>query len=142
VAADLGVAYSSPAIPPRHARREAAEPGERAPHAWVELDGRRMSTLDLFDGRLTVLTGHHGLRWHQALTRLAATGLPIKAYTVGQDLFDPDGELTSRYVLDSDAAVLVRPDGYLAWRGEALQELPAAVAASLGRVENWIGLAS
>ena len=31
--------------------------GRRAPHAWVNVDGRTVSTLDLVGDRLTVLTG-------------------------------------------------------------------------------------
>ncbi len=135
--ADLGVSYSSAVICPGP-RRGTADPGQRAPHAWVELDGRRMSTLARFDGRLTVLTGEHGSSWHRAVERRAATGLPITAYTLGRDLRDPDddpdGELAQRYALHPAEAVLVRPDGYLAWRGEAAEALPTAFDAALGRV--------
>ena len=56
---DLGVGYASPVLAgaaPRSSRPDdlAAEPGERAPHVWVHVDGRRCSTLDLWGGRLTL----------------------------------------------------------------------------------------
>ena len=55
---DLGVGYASPvlagAAPTLVEPADlAAAPGERAPHVWVHVDGRRCSTLDLWDGRLT-----------------------------------------------------------------------------------------
>jgi Aromatic-ring hydroxylase, C-terminal len=50
---------------------------------------------------------------------------------------DPTGELTQRYGLGGDEAVLVRPDGYIAWLGraaddDAVDTLRRAVALSLG----------
>ena len=73
--------------------------GRRAPHVWVEQRGRRVSTLDLFDDQLTVLIGRRGRTWSRIAARLATTGLPITVHTLGQDLRDPDGELTDRYAL-------------------------------------------
>ncbi|HKS52016.1 MAG TPA: FAD-dependent monooxygenase [Pseudonocardiaceae bacterium] len=141
LAADLDVVYCPELILTAPEQHDAANPGERAPHAWVQLAGRRVSSLDLFDGQLTVLTGQRGWDWQRAVVRLAATGLPITAYTLGRDLRDPDGELADRYALHHNGAVLVRPDGYLAWRGEAADALPAVVAATLGRVDESLELA-
>ena len=139
MAEELGVAYRSPVLPDA-----AGGAGRRAPHAWVELHGRRLSTLDLFDGRLTVLAGRHDRSWCSAAARLAATGLPIGVHTVGGDLRDPVGELAERYALRPDEAVLVRPDGYLAWRGASATALPSAVDTALGRrrSRSWLRTAS
>ena len=60
---DLGVRYASSVV--------AADAGERAPHAWVTVDGRRRSTLDLFDGRLTLLVGRDAAAWRAAADRIA-----------------------------------------------------------------------
>ena len=49
----------------------AARPGERAPHAWVRHAGRHRSTLDLFDGGLTLLTGADGRPWARAAAAVA-----------------------------------------------------------------------
>ena len=59
---EIGYRYDSPAIvlepgsPPRHEhpRESAGRPGARAPHVFLERDGTRLSTLDLF-GRNFVL---------------------------------------------------------------------------------------
>ena len=45
----------------------------------------------------------------------------MKAYTVGTnaDFGDPDGQWVERYGVEKDGAVLVRPDGHVAWRQRA-----------------------
>jgi hypothetical protein len=123
---DLGVRYRSDVLDP------AA--GGRAPHAWVRHRGARISTLDLFDARLTVLTGPAGARWRAAAARAAAAGLPITALTVGTDLHPVDRTFGERYRLGERGAVLVRPDGFLAWRANGATADPAAeLAAALDR---------
>jgi 2-polyprenyl-6-methoxyphenol hydroxylase-like FAD-dependent oxidoreductase len=153
IAEDLGVVYRSGVIVADDTTdREAgagvvdALPGARAPHAWVDLDGQTVSLLDLFDGRLTVLTGRHGRAWHRAVEGLAATGLPITALRIGWDLPDPDGSLAERYGIGGAGAVLVRPDGHVAWRStgamaDADRVLHAAVATSVGRACAAVALA-
>ncbi|WP_222270080.1 FAD-dependent monooxygenase [Modestobacter marinus] len=119
---DFGVTYASAAIAPtEHADPpatigERAAPGRRAPHAWLDVTGRRMSTLDLFDGRLTLLTGREGGDWCAAAQHLAAGGPPLAVLRLGLDLPDPDGSLALRYGVGARGAVLVRPDGFVAWQ--------------------------
>ncbi len=64
------------ATPPALRPDLAARPGERAPHAWIRHEGRRVSTLDLFDGRFTLLTGPDGAVWRDAAAR--ARGVPLR----------------------------------------------------------------
>jgi putative polyketide hydroxylase len=115
-----------------------AAPGERAPHVWVSHDGRRRSTIDLFEGRLTLLTEAHGRAWRSAARGVAAGGVPITVLSAGTELADPDGRLAAAYRLGRSGAVLVRPDGYVAWRSDAVtadvhSTLPSAVGTALGR---------
>jgi 2-polyprenyl-6-methoxyphenol hydroxylase-like FAD-dependent oxidoreductase len=104
----------------------AARPGERAPHTWVRRAGRRVSTLDLFDGRLTLVCD--GAGWRRAAER---TGdVPLQVLT--------DGALADPYRLGPGSAVLVRPDGRVAWRSDGpvadpRAALDRAVALALGR---------
>jgi 2-polyprenyl-6-methoxyphenol hydroxylase-like FAD-dependent oxidoreductase len=144
---DFGVTYDSAAIAPtEHVEPpatidERAAPGRRAPHAWLDVTGRRVSTLDLFDGRLTLLTGSAGSDWCAAAERLAAGGLPLAAFRFGPDLPDPDGSLALRYGVGARGAVLVRPDGFVAWQvssasGGRGELLGSAVDLATGRADG------
>jgi 2-polyprenyl-6-methoxyphenol hydroxylase-like FAD-dependent oxidoreductase len=82
-----------PYVDPRESR---GLPGTRAPHLWVS-DG--VSTLDLFRRRMVVLTA-----------------APLDAID-GLDIHRIDHpEFCEAYGIGPDGAVLVRPDGYVAWR--------------------------
>ncbi|HEX3258952.1 MAG TPA: FAD-dependent oxidoreductase [Pseudonocardia sp.] len=131
---DLGGTYRSPVIlgdgaPPASGHHRTARPGERAPHAWFRADGRRSSTLDLFEGRMTVLAGPEG-RWVSAgLGSHEVDGVPVAVLRVGRDLPDPRGAIRRAYRLGAESAVLVRPDGVVAWRHDGAAEPAALVAA-------------
>jgi putative polyketide hydroxylase len=115
---DFGVRYASGAVLAGHHLA-----GLRAPHAWVELDGRTVSTLDLFGDRLTVLTGGE--------TIPAPSGVRVSVLALGRDFTDPSGGFAAAYQLGSGDAVLVRPDGQVAWGGP-LADLDGAVGAVTG----------
>jgi hypothetical protein len=109
----------------------AARPGERAPHAWVRHAGRQKSTLDLFDGRLTLLTGPNGGGW----ARAAVPDVPLQVLVADRDLHGAG--LTGAFRLGPRSAVLVRPDGRVAWRhdGQCVDRTTAladAVSIALG----------
>jgi putative polyketide hydroxylase len=98
----------------------SARPGCRAPHVWLERGGERISTLDLFGPRFVLLTGSDGGDWRAAAQALSAPSRPsIIAYTIGDDLLDPDGVWQAVYGVDDGGAVLVRPDGQVAWRSRS-----------------------
>jgi putative polyketide hydroxylase len=143
---DFGVTYESAAIAPtEHVEPpatvgERAAPGRRAPHAWLDVTGRRVSTLDLFDGRLTLLAGPRGSDWCTAADRLASGDLPLAVLRFGLDLPDPDGSLALRYGVGMRGAILVRPDGFVAWQapspsGDRAALLGAAVDLATGRTQ-------
>jgi putative polyketide hydroxylase len=95
-------------------------PGTRVPHIWLERRSQRISTLDLLDGRFVLLTGSHATRWGEGAARAAAAlGIALAVYRIGPnaDLRDPEGEWTQRMGVSLDGAVLIRPDGFVAWRG-------------------------
>jgi putative polyketide hydroxylase len=106
-----------------------ARPGHRAPHMWLERRGQRLSTLDLFEGTFVLLSGPDGHAWRAAATEVsAARGVPITSYGVGADgeVQDPAGSWQACYGIESTGAVLVRPDGYVAWRCRTGMSEPAA----------------
>jgi hypothetical protein len=95
-----------------------ARPGSRAPHVWVERGGETISTLDVFGSGMVVLAGSEGRAWCDAAREIATRGMPIRGFRVGRgaDLVDREGAWETAYGVERDGAVLVRPDGHVAWR--------------------------
>ncbi len=95
-------------------------PGAKIPHAWlVGADGRRVSTLDVTGkGMMTVLTGLAGTAWKRAAEKL---DLPfLRTVVVGEPgTADPYGYWRQVREIPEAGALLVRPDGYIAWRHNA-----------------------
>ncbi|MFH9009129.1 FAD-dependent oxidoreductase [Streptomyces afghaniensis] len=106
------------------------EPGSRAPHMWVRRAGARISTLDLYERSFVVLAGAEGHRWRRAAEQAGENlGVPVEVYLVGDgpdhDLVpEPDADWAALHGTADDGAVLVRPDGFVAWR--APTHLPSA----------------
>ncbi len=103
------------------------EPGSRVPHLWLERQGRRISTLDLLDGRFILLAGPDGRPWQKAASEAAASlGIKLAAYRVGSDgeLLDLENVWQVRMGVSAEGALLVRPDGFVAWRTSTLPSSP------------------
>jgi putative polyketide hydroxylase len=108
------------------ALRLTGDPGTRAPHLWVQREGERISTLDLYERSLVLLSDTRSTTdWHTAAQRIAESdGVRLDSYRVGTELTytpqnseadtPPDWALT--HGTTPDGAVLVRPDGFVAWR--------------------------
>ena len=119
----------------------SARPGARAPHVWLERGDTRLSTIDLFGPRFVLLAGRRGQPWKDAAARVAAPTRPaLVAHVIGGgEIADPDGAWAPAYGVDDDGAVLVRPDGQVAWRSAGGADDPArALAAAMDAV---LGLA-
>lgn len=112
LAGDMGVTYRSSVIAddgaaPAEGHHRTARPGERAPHAWVREDGVRRSVLDLLGPGFTLVAGPGCGVW-----RAEAAFCPVPV-TVLSGL---GGSVERRYRLRPGSAVLLRPDGVVAWR--------------------------
>lgn len=123
----------------------SAAPGCRAPHVWLIKAGQRLSTLDLLGRNFVLLCAPKGSAWRDAAARVQAP--KIVTIVIGDDIQDQDGNWLQVYGLDEDGAVLVRPDGHIAWRsrsgvGNPSVALGAAVDAILCRGSNESGSAS
>ncbi len=96
----------------------SARPGSRAPHHWLDIEGHRISTIDLFNGPFVLLsmTPAWGEAARQVATRL---GVPLVAQIITDD------DWARLYTVSREGAVLVRPDGFVAWRtnGPATNEI-------------------
>lgn len=93
-----------------------ARPGSRAPHGWLP-DGR--STLDLFGfGFVLLRLGADPPDGAPLEAAAAARAVPLEVIAVA------DAGIRALYECD---LALVRPDGHVAWRGDALPADPAAL---------------
>jgi hypothetical protein len=105
-------------------RLPGGRPGTRAPHVPVTVDGEPGSVLDLVGPEPVLLTGGKGDRWAEAA---AAAGLATRTVSAAGPVVDPDGRLGEAFGIEDDGAVLVRPDGVVAWRARRCPDDPAAV---------------
>jgi putative polyketide hydroxylase len=105
-------------------------PGHRAPHVWLDEECTK-STLDLFGDGFVVLTDNAGRP--QADDAISGPRQP----TIPARVVAPDNDAwTAAYGVGRGGAILVRPDGYVAWRsGPSVQfavELRAALRQACG----------
>lgn len=108
---------------PRAMRPErwAGQPGTRAPHLWLERDGERLSTLDLFQRGWVLLADGGG--WSDAAR---SQPIPVDCQRIGIDVTTPQPDaLLPAFGIHAGGATLIRPDGYIAWRSEAPSTDPA-----------------
>ena len=119
---DFGFAYESSAITPDGTDPQKpadpvndydpqARPGHRAPHAWIEREGKRLSLLDFFGAEFILLCGPEA----------DPMNFPHPAHQAiilqdGVDFTDPTGDWLGLYGLTKKGFALVRPDGFVAAR--------------------------
>jgi 2,4-dichlorophenol 6-monooxygenase len=145
---ELGFHYAdSPAVVPDgtaapvsdgfgHLHTQTARPGHRLPHAWLDRYGHPVGTHDLLrPGAFLVLAGARGAAWCEAAGALRRElGIGIEAHCIGAPhaLRDRDNVWPALRGHGDDGAVLVRPDGHVAYRSEGMaHDPPAALEAAL-----------
>ena len=113
---EIGGRYNSRAVvlEPRddgalhqHPRESKGRPGSRAPHVFVERDGARVSTLDLFGRDFVLLVALGGEAWRSAASKV---GVAVDCHVI------EDPEFADAFGITDAGAVLVRPDGVVGWR--------------------------
>ena len=129
---DLGFSYDAGAVVPDgtvktpHQPRyytPSDRPGGRFPHLWTDL-ARLGSTLDWFDRDFVLVAGPKADAWLNAAREVAEkSGVPIHIRQLDA-AHEADG-----LHMGQRGAVLVRPDGHVAWR---MPWLPTDPVAELG----------
>ncbi|MEV5955118.1 FAD-dependent monooxygenase [Streptomyces sp. NPDC051987] len=120
----LGADPDQPLVP--NGMNLTGQPGSRAPHLWLRREAERVSTLDLYERSMVLLSDAgsvQGAAWHAAARRIADTErLRLDTYRVGPGgdlVYDAEGgDWAAAHGTTADGAVLVRPDGFVAWRSE------------------------
>lgn len=145
---ELGYCYHSSAVipeviddvPHENPRESKGRPGTRAPHVFLERDGGKISTLDLFSGNFVLLVGPEGEIWSESARAAAEQlGIALDIHRIGTAaLTNPNGNFAGSYGLTPAGAVLVRPDGFVAWRskdasGASTESLARALTSLLSR---------
>jgi putative polyketide hydroxylase len=134
---DLGFWYSSDAVTSDAASEPEKSPGEyqptaraghRAPHVWLNSERGRRSSLDLFHDSFVLLVGPDGEGWAERAWLVSCEfGVPLKIVQLGAQYIEEDpGSFARVFDVTSGGAVLVRPDGHVAWRGRGTDETEAS----------------
>ncbi|TYB67070.1 FAD-binding protein [Nonomuraea sp. PA05] len=110
---------------PRHA---GGRPGSRAPHVVLDWDGQRISTIDLFGSGFVLMAAKQGRQAWMEAGRVVKErlGVALTRLPVDDELLDVEGRFEERYGVSGGGAVLVRPDGYVAWRSPGAVQDPVA----------------
>jgi putative polyketide hydroxylase len=99
--------------------RLCGEPGTRAPHLMWRRQGSLVSTMDLCGGKWTLLVGAQDTDWSEAAHSVAQEmGLLVSVHAIGEanGWKDIEDRFEECYGIGATDAVLVRPDGFIAWR--------------------------
>ncbi|WP_341285174.1 FAD-dependent oxidoreductase [Priestia megaterium] len=94
-------------------------PGTRAPHMWLKYQDKCISTLDLIGENFVLFTGEGNSLWRTAARHVSShLGVPINVYGIGsqEECVECEDSWEELYDVTSQGAVLIRPDGFVAWR--------------------------
>ncbi|MCJ1675962.1 FAD-dependent monooxygenase [Streptomyces sp. APSN-46.1] len=126
----VGADVEQPIVPEQ--MRLSGDPGSRAPHMWFNRFGERISTLDLYE-RTFVLLSSEGTRWGAAARRAAERlTMRLEVYEIGTGpdaglVPEEGGDWTEVHGTTAEGAILVRPDGFVAWRSPKGESDPEGV---------------
>jgi 2-polyprenyl-6-methoxyphenol hydroxylase-like FAD-dependent oxidoreductase len=123
-------------------REPLTEVGARGPHLTLTRDGQPVHVHDLVADKFVLLAASDGGGWREAAAALTSrSSLPLDFYHVGSggDLDAGDQDFEQAYAIQPGGAVILRPDGVVAWRSgraesDAEQHISDAMAHLLATV--------
>jgi putative polyketide hydroxylase len=126
---DLGFIYGSE-YQTQEVYKPSAAIGARAPHCWLLKDNDQISTLDLYDNLFVLVCHPEAHYWQNKYHQF-----PCKIVTIGEhgQYLDKHHDFLEKYEISKQGAVLVRPDGHVAWRANNENEKMANF--------SWLSLA-
>ena len=117
----------------------SGRPGTRVPHLWVHRHGQQISTLDVCNTSFVLLAGDDGGdAWREAAGKTAdLLNTKLAVYCIGPsgDLVDPSHQWPYLAGISAQGALLVRPDGFVAWRA---YRQPTSIAEKLTQVMKQV----
>jgi hypothetical protein len=132
----IGYVYKRepPAIPDASVYEPVFEAGARLPHMWLNLNGSRVSSLDLVDGKSFVVIASAGfvappLPWNSVGTRQ----IPVRIYRAVMDFSFVDSHWVESAAFQvTTGAWVIRPDQHILNSIADYKELEKAINAYLG----------
>jgi putative polyketide hydroxylase len=108
---DLGFVYGSE-YQTQENYKPSAKIGARAPHCWLLKDHEQTSTLDLYNHQFVLVCHPETRYWQEKFHQF-----PCKIVTIGEkgEYVDKNHDFLEKYEISKKGAVLVRPDGHVAW---------------------------
>lgn len=119
---DVGFIYQSNALYPTDKDIPAFDPniyknkaivGMRAPHCWLTYNNHRISTIDLFEKNYVLIAGENCAV--EKLKLPIPEKYPLTTLVIGKDIYIHNQDFYTCYQLTKEQAILVRPDGHIAW---------------------------
>ncbi|KAJ5363658.1 uncharacterized protein N7496_009371 [Penicillium cataractarum] len=116
------------------------QPGTHIPHFWVLKDGEKVPTLDLLSqGEWTLFSESD--EWSEAISFVNENSpIPVRFVHLGESVqFVHGDDFQKSLEVSHSGAVLVRPDGYIAWR---VKDIPGNASETLGSAISKVSFSS
>jgi 2-polyprenyl-6-methoxyphenol hydroxylase-like FAD-dependent oxidoreductase len=110
---DIGFMYGESQQFDPNIYKSKAIVGMRAPHCWLSYNNQTISTIDLFEKNYVLLAGENCIV--EKLKLPIPEKYPTKTLVIGKDVHILNQDFYACYQLTKEQAVLVRPDGHIAW---------------------------
>lgn len=96
--------------------------GARAPHCWLKKKDEQISILDLYKNQFSLVCHPDALYWQNLYLKF-----PCKIINIGKvgDYLDIYQDFLEKYEISKFDAILVRPDGHVAWHAKDEQKKTA-----------------